>query len=157
VFPEIDFAIAGLGEVREAPAWVTDLTTWEIDDRTEKMWCKRYAESHVVIGVHGSNMLLPSAHAGAVIELVPSDRWSNLVQDTLVSQQDIREILCRYRFLPLEASAATVANVAIQLLHYIPTVMASFKKPWCDHKALQRDPWKVMRRKEEVAQGVGGP
>ncbi|HEX8685798.1 MAG TPA: hypothetical protein VF654_04825, partial [Pyrinomonadaceae bacterium] len=51
-------------------------------------------------GVHGSNMLLPSAHAGGVVELIGPERWGNLTQDILFRDtSDCREALFRYRFV----------------------------------------------------------
>jgi hypothetical protein len=40
---------------------------------------------HIVIGVHGSNTLLKSAHVGSMIELVPHNRWSNMGEDIFCS------------------------------------------------------------------------
>ena len=71
-----------------------------LDDAAERGWCERYAASHVVVGVHGSNMLLPSAHAGGVVELIGPERWGNFTQDVLFRDAgDCRETLFRYRFV----------------------------------------------------------
>ena len=77
--PALDFAVAGLadGFGREAlPEWVRDLRRPALDEVAERGWCERYAASHLVVGVHGSNMLLPSAHAGGVVELIGPERWA---------------------------------------------------------------------------------
>jgi hypothetical protein len=103
-WPTLDFAVAGLsgdGGDGAFPAWVRDLRRPSVDEDAERRWCARYAESHVVVGVHGSNMLLPSAHAGAVVELIGPERWGNFTQDILFRDSgDCRELLFRYRFLP---------------------------------------------------------
>lgn len=149
-FPKIGFAIAGLGHPGGVPDWITDLRTLEISDSVERAWCERYAQSHVVIGIHGSNMLLPSAHAGAVVELVPGGRWGNFVQDILVASQDVREIMWRYRFLPLDIAAKTVAEVTVSLLRYLPESMLNFKRPWCDHEVISNDPWLIVKKRREI-------
>jgi len=150
-FPRIDFAVAGLGCPGGLPGWILDIRTREINEHVERAWCERYAQSHVVIGVHGSNMLLPSAHAGAVVELVPVERWGNLIQDILLEVRDVRGIMYRYKFLPLGTSAAVVAEVTVSLLRYLPEALLNFKRPWCDHKALQSDPWLIVKRRRQIA------
>jgi len=151
VFPQVDFAVAGLGRSGGLPNWIADLRTLEISEHVERAWCERYAQSHVVIGVHGSNMLLPSAHAGAVVELVPPERWGNLIQDILIAARNVREIMYRYRFLPLDTSATVVAEVTASLLRYFPSTLLNFNRPWCDHEALQSDPWLIVKRRREIA------
>lgn len=102
-WPALNFAVAGLsdaGTVLTLPAWITDLRCPAMDQDTERSWCERYAESHVVVGVHGSNMLLPSGHAGGVVELIGHERWGNFTQDILFREVgDCREVLFRYRFV----------------------------------------------------------
>ena len=101
--PALDFAVAGLSEGGGSgtlPGWVGDLRRTALDDVAERGWCERYAASHVVVGVHGSNMLLPSAHAGGVVELIGPERWGNFAQDVLFrGAADCRETLFRYRFV----------------------------------------------------------
>jgi hypothetical protein len=138
-YPGIDFAVVGQGHRGRFPTWITDLRSVEIDKSLEKSWCERYSKSHIVIGVHGSNMLLPSAHAGATVELVPQERWGNLVQDILLEPLDPREALLRYRFLPIGASAATVGAVTIDLLRHLSDGLRYFKRPWCQHETLGQD------------------
>jgi len=151
VFPKLDFAVAGLGHPGGLPNWMADLRTLEINEHVERAWCERYSQSHVVIGVHGSNMLLPSAHAGAVVELVPPERWGNLIQDILLEIRDVREIMYRYRFLPLDASATTVAQVTASLLRYLPSALLNFNRPWCEHAAVQKNPWLIVERRCQIA------
>ena len=103
-FPQIDFAIVGLGEKGDFPKWIKDMRTKEVNTDIEREWCGRYGESNVIIGVHGSNMLLPSAHAGTVVELVPEDRWGNIIQDLLMEDLDCRESLYRFRLIPINIS-----------------------------------------------------
>ncbi len=151
-FSQTDFAVAGLGEPEGLPAWVADLRTRQITDAVERSWCERYAKSHVVIGIHGSNMLLPSAHAGAVIELVPPKRWDNLVQDMLPTAGDVREAMYRYHFLPLAASPTTVSEIAASLLRRLPYALLNFKRPWVDHEAVGAEPWLIEARRRKTGE-----
>lgn len=115
---ELDFAIAGIGEAKGLPGWISDLRLTELDYSAERIWCERYAQSHIVVGVHGSNMLLPSAHAGAVIELIGEDRWGNFLQDILFRQTDFREMFFRYRFVPHSTAPEELARLTASMLRY---------------------------------------
>ncbi len=118
--PALDFAVAGLsknaGHVG-LPEWVSDLRRPALDEAAERGWCERYAASHVVVGVHGSNMLLPSAHAGGVVELIGPERWGNFTQDILFREAgDCRETLFRYRFVDESTPPTTLARLVALLL-----------------------------------------
>lgn len=118
-WPTLDFAVAGLGKdtSRKFPEWITDLRLSSVDDNGERRLCQRYAASHVVVGVHGSSMLLPSGHAGSVVEFIDSDRWGNFTQDILFREGDnCREMFFRYRFIPRSMSPSLVAKLVNQLL-----------------------------------------
>ena len=117
-FPQIDFAVAGLGKSGGLPEWISDLRLTKLNVKAEKLWCERYAKSQIVVGVHGSNMLLPTAHAGAFIELIGEDRTGNFLQDILFRQTDAREMFFRYRFLPLSTAPEIVAQTAISMLRF---------------------------------------
>jgi hypothetical protein len=118
--PALDFAVAGLAEDGGRgglPGWVGDLRRASLDDDAERAWCERYAASHVVVGVHGSNMLLPSAHAGGVVELVGPERWGNFTQDVLFRDAgDCRETLFRYRFVDEWTPPSALARLVGLLL-----------------------------------------
>lgn len=118
--PALDFAVAGLaGDLRreELPAWVRDLRRDSLDAGAERALCERYAASHVVVGVHGSNMLLPSAHAGGVVELIGPGRWGNFTQDVLFRDAaDCREAFFRYRFVDESATPSAVARMVGSIL-----------------------------------------
>ncbi|MET0626704.1 MAG: hypothetical protein ABW250_27475, partial [Pyrinomonadaceae bacterium] len=94
-----------------------DLRRPALDEAAERGWCERYAASHVVVGVHGSNMLLPSAHAGGVVELIGPERWGNFTQDVLFREaRDCRETLFRYRFVDEATPPSALARLANMVL-----------------------------------------
>ncbi len=144
------FAAAGVGKPGGLPAWILDLRKTDIDATAEKMWCEQYSQSHVIIGVHGSNMLLPSAHACTTVELVPSDRWGNIVQDILPTKQDLREALVRCRFLPLDASVTSISEVILCLLGGCSDAIRYFKPPWSHHEIFRNDPSILFRKRCDI-------
>ncbi|MBA3335319.1 MAG: hypothetical protein H0T08_06885 [Acidobacteria bacterium] len=117
-FSSLDFAVVGIGKANNLPDWITDLRLTKLDATAERHWCERYAASHMVVGVHGSNMLLPSAHAGSVIELIGEDRWGNYLQDILFRVSDSREMFFRYRFVPTSTTPEELSRLALTLLRY---------------------------------------
>lgn len=117
-FLTIDFAVVGIGKATDLPDWILDLRLTKLDAEAERAWCERYAKSHLVVGVHGSNMLLPSAHAGGVIELIDAERWGNFLQDLLLRESDAREMLFRYRFVPHSIAPEDLARLAGTMLRY---------------------------------------
>lgn len=117
--PQARLTVAGLGTATAFPDWVDDQRAARFDDETERRMCRVYGESRLVIGVHGSNMLLPSAHAGMTIDLMPDDRWPNMAQDLLYQEADSRLAAYRYRYLPLGVTLRTLAAIAgKQIQHY---------------------------------------
>lgn len=112
--PEAEYTVVGLGKIGSFDAHVNDLRTEKMSDDIERSWCSAYAKSQVVIGIHGSNMLLPTAHAAGCVEILPDDRFGNIVQDVSVRYQD-RMQLFLYRFVDEYASPGTVAKHVISM------------------------------------------
>ncbi|MEP6514790.1 hypothetical protein [Microcoleus vaginatus] len=113
--PEAKFAVAGLGTKTQFPAWIEDYRVDSFNEKIEKEICSVYSQSRLVIGLHGSNMLLPSAHAGMTIDLI-DERWGNFAQDILYQERDPRMASFRYRFLPYQTSNDTLAFIATVML-----------------------------------------
>jgi len=109
--PEAKFAVAGLGTKTKFPEWIEDYRVDSFNEKIEKEICGLYSQSRLVIGLHGSNMLLPSAHAGMTIDLI-DERWGNFAQDILYQESDPRMATFRYRFLPYQTSNDTLAFIA---------------------------------------------
>lgn len=116
--PDVRFTVAGLGRSTSFPAWIEDRRVARFSDAEERRLSAVYAESRLVIGVHGSSMLLPSAHAGMTIDLMPMDRWSNFAQDVLYQEADPRLASYRYRYIPLEIDPVKLAQIAAVQVKY---------------------------------------
>jgi hypothetical protein len=110
--PEADFAVAGLGKKTFFPNWIKDARVENFDDLTEKQTCQLYSDSRLIIGVHGSSMLLPSAHAGMTIDLMPKDRWGNFAQDIIYQENDPRLSSFKYRYLPIMTNVSMITYIA---------------------------------------------
>jgi hypothetical protein len=129
--PKTRFHVIGLGETGSFEPYVYDERVSCVSALIEKSWCETYAQSHVVIGVHGSNMLLPTAHAAGCVEILPEDRYGNIVQDLAVRYSD-RLQLFFYRFVAQYASPKAVSNQAIAMIrdyHLFNTNMCQHTYP----------------------------
>lgn len=117
--PEVQFTAVGLGRHGRLPAAVRDLRVAAITPRDHLVWCSEFLRSRLVIGVHGSNLHLPSALAGAVIDLLPNQKLPNVAQDLIIAGPEEAQpklALFRYRILPAETSATTVSETAVSIL-----------------------------------------
>jgi hypothetical protein len=138
----------GVGDPGGLPAWIQDLRSRQIVSDLERTWCQLYACSHVVGGVHGSNMVLPSAHAMAVVELMPPDRWGNVLQDILFKPQDIRLVSMLIRILPLSASAEDVTTMICSLPIGVIFYQDGFSRAGTNHEKLygSSSPLRLMEK-----------
>lgn len=118
-YPDVKATIVGIGEPGGHVPGVDDLRTRNMDQDTELRWCAAYAESQFVIGVHGSNMLLPTALSAGCIEILPYDRYGNIVQDVATRYRDVMQLFL-YRFLDEFASPGTVARHAVSMFKDFP-------------------------------------
>lgn len=116
--PEAEFCITGLGKGGSLTSWASDKRSMKITTDIERDWCQMYAKSHVVIGAHGSNMLLPTAHAAGCVEILMEKRNRNIIQDISVRYNDRRQLFF-YRFVDQFASPASVASKVVAIYrHY---------------------------------------
>jgi hypothetical protein len=113
--PNCDFFLTGLGRTGSFDRIGIDERRIKLDASTEREWCAIYARSHVVIGVHGSNMLLPTALSAGCVEILPDDRFGNMIQDISVRYND-RKQLFFYRFADQYSSPRAVAEKVIAML-----------------------------------------
>ena len=110
--PQAHYVVAGFGKKTRFSEWIEDCRVDVFDESTERQLCKVYADSRLVIGIHGSNMLLPSGHAGITVDLMPDDRWGNFAQDILYREVDPRLAAYRYRFLPDQMEIQKLSEIA---------------------------------------------
>lgn len=152
--PGCRFAVAGLGEPGELPGWMEEHRIARPDTDQEREWCRLYSRSHLVIGVHGSNLLLPSAHAGAVINLMPADRWPNMLQDMLIVRSDPREAMLQYRLLPVAMPLEEIGEIAVALLASRNALMLHMGREYSLHERAR--PGLFAERRLEMKELMDG-
>jgi hypothetical protein len=113
---EFTYSVAGLGKSFKMPSFIEDHRVVSFNEENERQLCRIYAESGLVIGVHGSAMLLPSAHAGMVVSLMPSKRWGNFAEDVLYIETDVRLAAFQRRIIPSNICIADVRDIVIDMI-----------------------------------------
>lgn len=113
---EFKYSVAGLGRSFQFPAYINDLRVESFNEESERRLCNVYSESVLVIGVHGSGMLLPSAHAGMSVSLMPSRRWGNFAEDILYNETDIRLASFQKRIVPLNLCLFDTRDIVVDMV-----------------------------------------
>jgi hypothetical protein len=117
--PGISVNVVGLGKTGNFRGIANDERVLKLNPAIERDWCRTYSRSHVVIGIHGSNLLLPTAHAASCVEILPCDRSGNMVQDLSV-RYDGRLQLFLYRFADQYASPSSIADKVTSIIRDFP-------------------------------------
>ena len=81
--PSTIFKVVGLGAWGSFPESFEDLRRITLTEDWEKKWCLAYAQSHLIVGVHGSSMLIPTALSAGFIELLPRHKIPFISEDVL--------------------------------------------------------------------------
>jgi len=114
-WPQANFNLVGLGTTGDFSGHARDERRKGMSAAAEKDWCRIYARSHVVVGVHGSNMLLPTAFAAGCVEILQQDRYGNIAQDISVRYPDRRQLFF-YRFVDQYAHPSSVAGKVVSMI-----------------------------------------
>ncbi len=115
-FPTAKFVVAAQGKSTKFPEWIEDSRVEKYDINTDKEMNEIYSQSRIIIGIHGSSILKPSAHAGMTISLMPQQRWHDVVTDILYQEADPRIAAFRYRYVPIETSINEISNMASSMM-----------------------------------------
>lgn len=126
--PNVKFTIISIGSSPKMPKWIDNQNfSPPLQKEAETGLCRLYSESRVVIGIHGSNMLLPSWHAGATLDLMPNERWGNFGQDILYGDPNPRHASVRCRFVPMTCPISAMAAQITSMARDIPTLLDSYQ------------------------------
>ena len=133
LIPNIEISIVGIGKKTKWPKYIHDFRETHISTDVELNWCRIYARSHTVIGIHGSNMLIPTALAASFIEILPQERWGNIIQDILAPYTG-RELLFRGRFVPEYSSSSSLALLVKHMISGYENFRKMMSDEYLEHK-----------------------
>ncbi|EOZ95591.1 hypothetical protein A33Q_2953 [Indibacter alkaliphilus LW1] len=86
--PEVEIYVSGLGKTRRFPKYIDDQRIEEIISENEKERNRVYSETHLIIGVHGSHLLIPSGLAAGYININPRYKTAHWIEDTILPYKD---------------------------------------------------------------------
>ena len=137
VFPDMAFIIIGFGQhhrFQNNKAKLIDLRTNSFTIAQDRLWLAYMSAADCAIGVHGSNMLLPSGLAKTTLEFMPRSRIGSAGQDLLFAAHctDPREAVLKYHILYgdeflSDLQPSVVTDVVSTLVSYTRLNQAFFR------------------------------
>ncbi|MDO6439155.1 hypothetical protein Q4534_17165 [Cyclobacterium sp. 1_MG-2023] len=96
-FPNVAFYVTGIGRNGKFPHGCHDERVEKMQESIERKWNEVYRRSHLVLGVHGSHMLIPTALSAGFIEILPRHKIDHLTEDIAQSHNSrLSHFLGRY-------------------------------------------------------------
>lgn len=119
--PETDFAAVGIGKSGRLSPSIDDRRCEKPDGSSEIEWNARYAQSHLVVGVHGSGMMIPTALAAGFVNILPAYKIDHIVEDTLLPYTN-RLLTFLGRFVDESASPRLISQHVLSIYREFPYV-----------------------------------
>lgn len=113
--PHSQLKSTGLGKSGRLFHLIDDHRTDRIFPETEMEWNGIFANSHIVIGVHGSHMLIPSGLAAGFINILPRYKIEHIAEDTVLPYNN-RLLYFLGRFLDEYSSPDLVSMHAVSMV-----------------------------------------
>jgi FkbM family methyltransferase len=177
-FPAAGAVAIGGERPGRLPDSIADATATPPAVADERRWVSLIRGADLAVGVHGSNLLLPSGLARSTLELVPEPRYGNLFQATLLTSSDPFTALVRHRVLYgaddlSDLAPERVASVAVSILRFADRTEQLLTGPAAGQRAGeipslavegagalppgQPGPsWRAMRPQRALRRAVGG-
>lgn len=144
--PNCDFVVgSGFKDEISFPKPIIDRRFTKSSFESETELVNLLSKIDVVIGVHGSHMILPSALAGSIVDLLPSKKFGNYAQDYMLNPQfsGIHENI--YRFLTIrgndDLTNVSPITVAQTVTDYQTNILWRTKEVEFGQDLKEMDPW----------------
>lgn len=130
IFPGLLFVLMGFGfsnKIQPKSAKIVDLRVKNFDVVMDQLWLSYMRTADCVVGVHGSNMLLPTGLSKSTVELVPRSRLGNMAQDFLFGKncKNARDALLFYQMLH---GNDTLSDVRVSTVTDMVASLVSFSR-----------------------------
>lgn len=86
--PNCRFVATGVGQRTNYSMFAEDIRSGSPTELAERAWCALYAQTHVVVGVHGSGMLIPTALSAGFLEILPRHKIDHLTEDVVLNYKN---------------------------------------------------------------------
>lgn len=112
--PNLSIYLTGLGKSLAFSSAFQDYRVSQVSEEIEYQWMDIYAKSHIIVGVHGSNMLIPTALSAGFINILPRYKVDHIAEDTLLPYPN-RMLQFMGRFLDENSGPQRVASHIISI------------------------------------------
>lgn len=119
--PSATFSVVGIGRHGRLAAFIADHRKDRLNTHDEHSWCRRYAASHVIAGVHGSGMLIPTALGAGFVEILPRYKVRHIGEDIALNYSS-RYMLFLGRHVDQFASTRLVSRHIVSMIRDFPYV-----------------------------------
>lgn len=107
----------GLGKSGKLGGYVEDLRESKEDYlKNESCRDQIYAQSHIIIGVHGSHLLIPTALASSFISILPDYKIDGYSEDFIPRYKNIQKQVLLGRFLQANTKTRIVVHHVINMI-----------------------------------------
>lgn len=113
--PSSSFTITGKGKLGNLPSIIKDERYEFIDLKVEHKWNQIFSRTHVIIGVHGSHMMIPSTLAAGFIEILPRYKIDHMTED-IAQSHNSRLSHFLGRFVDEYAGAGLISRHVVSLV-----------------------------------------
>ena len=119
--PEASFSAVGIGRHGRLTSCIADHRKDRLTTTDEHLWCQLYAASHVIVGVHGSSMLIPTALGAGFVEILPRYKIRHIGEDISLNYSS-RYMLFLGRHVDQYATTRLVSRHVVSMVRYFPYV-----------------------------------
>jgi hypothetical protein len=109
------FATGGAGSTGKLHSIINDHRKNKLSEEEELRRCKLWATSHIVIGVHGANMMIPTALSAGFVEILPRHKIQHIAEETHLNYNS-RYTLFLGRHVDHYASPRLVSQHAVRMI-----------------------------------------
>lgn len=119
--PSATFYAIGIGRHGRLAGFIADHRKDRLTIQDEHSWCRFYATSHVIVGVHGSGMLIPTALAAGFVEILPRYKIRHIAEDIALNYSS-RYMLFLGRHVDQFAKTGLVGRHIVSMIRDFPYV-----------------------------------
>ena len=121
LIPSAMFSVVGIGRHGRLAAFIGDHRKDRLNTHDEHSWCRLYAASHVIAGVHGSSMLIPTALSAGFVEILPRYKIRHIGEDITLNYSS-RYMLFLGRHVDQFSSTRLVSRHIVSMIRDFPYV-----------------------------------
>lgn len=125
--PTASFSALGMGKHGRLASFIADHRKDTLTTQDEHAWCRIYAASHVIVGVHGSSMLIPTALGAGFVEILPQYKIRHIGEDISLNYSS-RYMLFLGRHVDQYASTRLVSRHIVSMIRDFPYVYKNMEQ-----------------------------